>query len=234
MVYACSAVYATMKITDYLDQQARTLDESSQRIKDFRVFDFNHIPEEPLMREEAKLVIDAYLRYLKTGIANHLFVFGSAPEILAILGDRARIGLHQANEEELAHIAAMTVRTTNSDVRVAIKTLYYVALEEAGNVEEVFSRARRDILKDVLADLNDRNLLILKAAREAPEPFVKEVYVRYRRISRDEGEEPFSYVYFYSSLSYLQSIGLILLLSTKVDRPGCPRLSPARRIANPQ
>ncbi len=77
MVYACSAVYATMKITDYLDQQTRTLDESSRRIRDFRVFDFNHIPEEPLMREEAKLVIDAYLRYLKTGIANHLFVFGS-------------------------------------------------------------------------------------------------------------------------------------------------------------
>lgn len=349
MVYACSAVYATMKITDYLDQQARTLDESSQRIKDFRVFDFNHIPEEPLMREEAKLVIDAYLRYLKTGIANHLFVFGSrgsgktlmikyiqrllakrggvdilyvncrqhntsfkilahllgvrprgcsldelwhrfsdihrrrliivldevdllsdkdrnkdllyllarsphnymavllsnhprflnrldesirsslqpeqahfrnycAQEILEILHDRAKVGLHEVPEAELAQIAAMTVRTTNSDVRVAIKTLYYIALEEAGNVEEVFSRARRDILKDVLVDLNIRNLLILRAAREAPEPFVKEVYARYRRISRDEREEPFSYVYFYSSLSYLQSIGLILLLSTKVGR----------------
>lgn len=349
MVYACSAVYATMKITDYLDKQARTLDESSQRIKDFRVFDFNHIPDEPLMREEAKPVIDAHLRYLKTGIANHLFIFGSrgsgktlmikyiqrllakrgavdilyvncrqhntsfkilahllgvrprgcsldelwhrfsdlhrrrlilvldevdllsdkdrhkdllyllarsphnymavllsnhprflqrldesirsslqpgqvhfrnysAQEILAILHDRAQVGLHEVPEAELAQIAAMTVRSTNSDVRVAIKTLYYVALEEAGDVEEVFSRARRDILKDVLVDLNTQSLLILRATRTAPEPFVKEVYGRYRRICREELEEPYSYVYFYSSLSYLQSIGLILLLSTKVDR----------------
>ena len=141
-----------------------------------------------------------------------------AQEILAILRDRARRGLHRFQEVTLAQIAALTTRTTNSDVRVAIKTLYYVALEEAANVEEIFNRARRDLLKDVLADLNERNLLILRAAGEAREPFVKEVYSRYCRISREENEEPFSYVYFYSSLSYLQSIGLILLLSTKVGR----------------
>jgi cell division control protein 6 len=349
MVYACSGVYATMKITDYLSRQARALDDTSRRIKDFRIFDFNHIPDEPFMREEAKPIIDAYLRYLKTGIANHLFIFGSrgsgktlmikyiqrllakrehadvlyvncrqhntsfkilahllgvrprgcsldelwhrfsdaysrrlilvldevdllsdkdrhkdilyllarspknymavllsnhpkflnkldesirsslqpemvhfrnydAQEILAILRDRARLGLRQFQEEKLARIAALTTRTTNSDVRVAIKTLYYVALEQVPNVEEIFDRARRDILKDVLADLNDRNLLILQAASEAREPFVKEVYARYCRISQAASEEPFSYVYFYSSLSYLQSIGLILLLSTKVGR----------------
>ena len=31
-------------------------------------------------------------------------------------------------------------------------------------------------------------------------------------------EDPFSYVYFYANMSYLQSIGLIVLLSTKVGR----------------
>ena len=72
-----STVYAKMKITDYVDQQARALERSSQRIRDFRVFDFNYIPQEPLMREEVKPVIDACLRYLKTGIANHLFIVGS-------------------------------------------------------------------------------------------------------------------------------------------------------------
>jgi len=338
-----------MKITDYLNEQARTLDESSRRIKDFRVFDFNHIPDEPLMREEAKPIIDACLRYLKTRIPNHLFIFGSrgsgktlmlkyiqrllarqrgadmlyvncrqhntsfkilahllgvrprgcsldefwhrfsdvhrqnlilvldevdllsdkdrhkdilyllarsprnymavllsnhprflsvldesirsslqpesvhfrnynGQEILNILHDRARQGLHRYREDDLPKIAALTVRTTNSDVRVAIKTLYHVATVETDDVQPVFDRARRDLVKDVLFDLHDRNILILKAAREAREPFVKEVYVRYRRISREAGEEPFSYVYFYSSLSYLQSIGLILLLSTKVGR----------------
>ena len=39
-------------------------------------------------------------------------------------------------------------------------------------------------------------------------------------------EEPFSYVYFYSNLSYLQSIGLILLLSTKVGRTYTNRIQP--------
>lgn len=338
-----------MKITDYLTQQARVLEQTSQHIKDFHVFDFNYIPEQPLMREEAKPIIDACLRYSKTGIANHLFVFGSrgsgktlmirylqrllvqqtglktlyvncrqhntsfkilanllgvrprgcsldelwlrfsqahrgrlilvldevdllsdkdrnkdllyllarapnsymtvllsnhprflskldesirsslqpemihfrnydANEIREILEERARLGLHKISESTLAQIAALTTRMTNSDVRVAIKTLYYFALQQAENVEELFNRARLDLVKDVLADLNDRNLMILRAAEETPEPFVKAVYDRYRQLSASEGEEPFSYVYFYGSLSYLQSIGLIVLLSTKVGR----------------
>ena len=80
------------------------------------------------------------------------------------------------------------------------------------------SKPRRDILLDVVADLNDRNILILKAALTTPEPQVKLVYDRYRHLSLQMSEEPFSYVYFYSNLSYLQSIGLILLVSTKVGR----------------
>jgi len=82
----------------------------------------------------------------------------------------------------------------------------------------VFDRARRDQVVDILTDLNDRNLFILPAVAESREPFAKAVYHRYRRIARQHQEEPFSYVHFYSSLSYLQSIGLILLLSTKVGR----------------
>ncbi len=66
-----------MKITDYLDRQARLLKTSSAQIRDYQVFDFNWIPDEPLMREEAKPIIDGCLRYLRTGIANHLFIFGS-------------------------------------------------------------------------------------------------------------------------------------------------------------
>ena len=338
-----------MKITDYLARQSRTLDETSRRITNYSVFDFNYIPDEPLMREEVKPVVDACLRYLKTGIANHLFLFGSrgsgktlmikyiqrlltkrenvdvlyvncrphntsfkvlahllgvrprgcsldelwarftelygrrlilvldevdllsdkdrhkdilyllarsannymtillsnhpkflnrldesirsslqpelvhfrnydAHEVLEILRDRARLGLRHASQAMLAQIAALTARTTNSDVRVALKTLYYAALEQNENVQQVFDRARRDLLRDVLADLNDQNLLILKAAAETPEPFVKEIYTCYRRLSHEESEQPFSYVYFYTSLSYLQSVGLILLLSTKVGR----------------
>ena len=52
-----------------------------------------------------------------------------ADQIRAILGDRAKRGLHRVPEGLIGAIAALTVRTTNSDVRVAIKTLYYASLE---------------------------------------------------------------------------------------------------------
>ncbi|GAI75402.1 unnamed protein product, partial [marine sediment metagenome] len=41
---------------------------------------------------------------------------------------------------------------------------------------------------------------------------------RYCRLSQDHQEKPFSYVYFCSSLSYLQSAGLVALIATKVGR----------------
>jgi Cdc6-like AAA superfamily ATPase len=71
---------------------------------------------------------------------------------------------------------------------------------------------------DVVKDLNDKNLLILKAAQSQMSGYVKEIYHVYKKISLQYNEDPFSYMHFYSNLSYLQSLGLILLISTKVDR----------------
>ena len=71
---------------------------------------------------------------------------------------------------------------------------------------------------DVVKDLNDKNLLIIKAALSRQDGFVKDIYQAYKKISAQYNEEPFSYVHFYSNLSYLQSLGLILLISTKVNR----------------
>jgi cell division control protein 6 len=345
-----------MEIQEYLALKERRLEKSICRIRDFRVFDFNYIPEKPLMRTEVSRIVDGLLRYQKTGIANHLLVFGSrgsgktlsvkylqqvfrgrglhvlyancrsqntsfkilagllgvrprgtsleelwhrftaqypgkmvlvldevdllsekdrnkdilyllsrsqenymaillsnnpkflglldesirstlqpevvhfrnysAPEIRKILEERARLGLARVDPEVLNKTAALAARNTNSDVRVAIKTLYYVALEPEKSVEEHFERARRDILADVINDLNDKNLLILKAAMEDPGKHVKPVYERYRRLSAEAKEEPFSYVYFYSNLSYMQSLGLILLVSTKVNRTYTNRIHP--------
>ncbi len=45
-----------MTIADYFNHQARLLEQSSRHILDFRVFDFNYIPEQPLMRDEVKPV----------------------------------------------------------------------------------------------------------------------------------------------------------------------------------
>jgi len=338
-----------MEIQEYVAEKEKRLARSSQRIRNFEVFDFNYIPEKPLMRDEVKPIVDALLRYEKTGIANHLLLVGSrgsgktllvkylmkvlalkhdlgfeyancrthntsfkilasllgvrprglaleelwerfkaghggktvlvldevdllsekdtrkdilylvsrsqenymavllsnnpkflglldesvrstlqpevvhfrnysAPQIERILRERAVLGLRRVPKVLLRKIAALTARNTNSDVRVGIKTLYYSALEPQAGLSENFERARRDILIELIRDLNDRNLLILKSAQDVGESHVKAVYERYRQLSARFQEEPFSYVHFYSNLSYLQSLGLILLVSTKVGR----------------
>ena len=142
----------------------------------------------------------------------------NALEIERILTDRAQEGLAFLPRRILKEIAALTVKNTNSDVRVAIKTLYRWALEPEVSLREHFEKARRDILIDVIKDLNDKNLLILEAALSQSEGYVKEVYDIYHKISAQVNEEPYSYVHFYSNLSYLQSLGLILLISTKLGR----------------
>jgi len=338
-----------MDIEHYLSARQKRLDKSNDRIQDFKVFDFNYIPEKPLMREEVKPIIDALLRYQQTGIANNVLILGSrgsgksvlakylmkvlsqqgqldfaysncrqhntsfkilasllgvrprgcsldelwqrfadsrqgkivfvldevdlmsdkdkhkeilylisrsannymtillsnnpkfltpldesikstlqpeivhfrsynAFEIEKILIERAKTGLKFLPKRIIKQIAAMTVKNTNSDVRVAIKTLYLWALEPGVPLKDHFEKARRDIMFDVIKDLNDKNLLILKAALSQQDGYVKGVYETYRRTSAQFNEEPFSYVHFYSNLSYLQSLGLILLISTKVNR----------------
>jgi cell division control protein 6 len=344
-----------MDIGEYLLQRRASLDRSTDRICNFEVFDFNYVPQKPLMREEVKPVIDALLRYQQTGIANNILILGSrgsgksvltkylmqllaedgklafsyvncrqhntsfkilasclgvrprgcsldelwqkfenshpgrmvfvldevdlisekdkhkdilylisrspnnymaillsnnpkflspldesikstlqpeivhfrnydATEIEQILVDRAEIGLRTIPEEIPSQIAAMTAKNTNSDVRVAIKTLYLSALEPQTSLSKHFEKARRDIVFDVIRDLNDRNLLVLKAVLDRSEGFAKDIYQSYRRISATVHEEPFSYMHFYSNLSYLQSLGLVVLISTKVQRTYANRI----------
>jgi len=338
-----------MDIEQYLAKKQHSLARSRKRIRNYRVFDFNYIPSNPLMRQEARPVIDALLRYQQSGIANHTLILGSrgsgksvlarylmrvlgsqgplqfayvncrqhntsfkilaellglrargysldelwylftqrfigkvvfildeidlisdkdkhkdilylisrcqqnymaillsnnpkflnaldestrsslqpeiihfrsykADEVEEILQERAQMGLRDCPDTMLREIAALTVKDTNSDVRVAIKTLYRWALEPQVPLLESFQSARRDILVDVIQDLNDKNLLILKAALMESDGYVKALYQYYCKLSRQTKEEPFSYVHFYGNLSYLQSLGLILLISTKVNR----------------
>ena len=347
-----------MDLREYIQQKSKKLETGSLYIRDYRVFDFNYIPQKPLMRDEIRPIADAILRYMTTGIPNHLLIIGSrgcgktvlvksliqtlskepsspkflyvncrhhntsfkiladllqvrprgysldelwsqfqsrhpgplvlvldevdlisekdrnkdllyllsrsennymslmlsnnprfhtlldssvkstlqpevvhfknydAEQVFSILQHRARLGLREVRDDQLRHIAALTVRNTNSDVRVGIKTLYFCALESESGVEGNFQRARRDIARDILADLNDKNLIILQATQQCESPQVKPVYGLYRRLSHQYRETPFSYVYFYSNLSYLQSLGLILLISTKIGRSYTNRIQP--------
>ena len=141
-----------------------------------------------------------------------------AEQVFQILLARAQQGLRRFQEDQLRRIAALTTRNTNSDVRVAIKGLFYVATEPRVTAEQAFDRAGKDVVVDLVRDLNDKSLLILESARRTRSGFVKEIYQCYLRLSEAHGEVPFSYMHFYNNLSYLQSCGLILLVSTKVAR----------------
>ncbi len=141
-----------------------------------------------------------------------------AAQVAEILHQRARAGLRTWQEADVSKIAALVVQRTNSDVRVAIKTLFYAVTGEGREIGESFDHAQRDIYVDLISDLNARNLLILRAIQTTRERFVKKIFRTYEQLSRGIGESSYSYVYFLNNLSYMQSLGLVLLVQTKVNR----------------
>lgn len=338
-----------MNITTYLQRQKKHLGEEIRQVKDFSVFDFDYIPDQPLMRDEARLLIDDMIRFEISGIPTHYAVIGSrgsgktltlkylqriipqqttlrmlyancrehntsfkilahllgvqargaslaelfkdfssrcdgktvvvldevdlmrskdrrreilyllsrserpfmalmltnsphvlkeidpatrsslqpvplhfknynAEQIGQILQDRARRGLIQWDEGRLAEIAALATRHTNADTRVALKTLFYTVTKTHDTLTECFERARRDVVIDLITDLSDATLMILWGVATARDDFAKSIFDRYGRYCQAQGERPFSYMHFYSNLSYLQSVGLVALVSTKVGR----------------
>ena len=115
-------------------------------------------------------------------------------------------------------IAAMTTQLANSDARVAIKTLQYSVMSPWEELASSFERARRDVVFDLITDLSDATLLVLWAVSTDPQGLAKDVYRRYCGLSADFQVKPYSYMYYYTSLSYLQSAGVVLLAVTKVER----------------
>ena len=149
-----------------------------------------------------------------------------AQQLQDILRDRAKAGLHEFQEGRLAQIAALTTKRTNSDARVAIKTLYYTATEADKDMEACFEKAREDIIAEMINNLADPVLMILWAIVTSKSEFAKEVYKSYSKQSVAQNEKPFSYVHFYSHLSYLQSMGLVALVATKVGITYAKRVVP--------
>ena len=141
-----------------------------------------------------------------------------ADHLIQILLDRAKKGLYEWDEGHISQISALTTKRTNSDARVAIKTLFYRVMAPENSIEQCFEDARRDLILDMINDLMDSNLMIVWAVATSKSEFAKDIYKRYCKYSHDHGVKPFSYVYFYANLSYLQSVGLLALVATKVER----------------
>jgi len=345
-----------MEIEEYINSKRLSFSEQLKSILDYAVFDFNYVPAKPFVREEAKQIVKALIRYEKTGIPTNLVIFGSrgcgktltlkylskimkkdstlnilyanvrynstsfkilafflklnprgssmselyakfrqkhakqtaivldevhlwapkekqrellyflsrdnrnymiimlandprflgdidqsvrstlqpelihfqnynAVEITSILNERAQKGLSKPSNSINSQIAAFTVKEANSDVRVGLKALFYWATHGRKNVAKCFENARKDIYVDLVADLSDTNLLILKAATMISDKFAKKIFTAYCDIAQRAHENPCSYVHFYNQLSYLQSLGLIMMLSTKVNRTYANRIT---------
>lgn len=148
----------------------------------------------------------------------------NAQQIHEILRERARRGLHRWKEADLAEIAALTTKLSNADARLAIKTLHYSVTGRGRDLRACFERARRDLVVDLISDLSDGTLLILRAAATSESDFARSIYQRYCALSQQRHEKPFSYVHFHSNLSYLQSAGLVALVSTKQERTFATRV----------
>jgi Cdc6-like AAA superfamily ATPase len=94
-----------MDIEQYLAEQQRRLNNSKDHVRRFEVFDFNYIPEKPLMREEVKPAINALIRYRQTGIANNVLILGArgsgksvlAKYLMNALSERGHIDFAYAN-----------------------------------------------------------------------------------------------------------------------------------------
>ena len=345
-----------MDIKSYLLEKREHINSQSSKISDYTIFDFNYVPQNPLIREETKQIIDAFLKYEKTNIPVNQVIFGSrgsgktlmikylqqifseesslnilyanvryystsfkilahllnvssrglslselynrfrekynsktiiildevhlwapkerqrellyflsrdnrnymilmlsndprflneidqsvkstlqpelihfrnydADEIEKILNERTKTGLKTIEDGINSKISAYTVREANSDVRVALKSLFYWATKGEEKIEQCFENARRDIYVDLIGDLSDTNLLILKAACQIVDKFAKKVHMSYVDLARSNREQACSYVHFYNQLSYLQSLGLIMMLSTKVNKTYANRIT---------
>ena len=66
-----------MDIESYLTKRMASLDGETSLVRDFRVFDFAWVPDKPLVRDEARPIIDALLTYGRTGVPQDLVVLGS-------------------------------------------------------------------------------------------------------------------------------------------------------------
>jgi Cdc6-like AAA superfamily ATPase len=146
-----------MDIQEYLNNKRARLEKSSERIKDFSVFDFNYIPPNPLMREEAKLVIDAILRFQRTGIANNLLILGARGSGKSVMAKYLMSILKQDQELNFLYVNS---RQHNTSYKIIANLLGISA--RGSSMDELWGRfsqtyrARTIVVLDEVDLISDR------------------------------------------------------------------------------
>jgi len=174
-----------MDIASYLENKRDHFGQTSSKVKDFSVFDYNYIPEKPVERAEVKEIVKQMVRFEMTGIPAHMSIVGSRGSGKTLM---------------LKYLQHMVSRKTELDV-------LYVNCRHHNTSFKIFAHLLGQPKTGgcSLDDLYQRFL-------------AKEIYDRYCRFSRDQQIKPFSYMYFYTNLGYLQSVGLVALVAAKIDR----------------
>ncbi len=121
----CEVYTSKMEMMDFLKREQERHAKLRDIVKDFSVFDFGHISDEPFMREESKYLIKELTRFQISGIPTHLTVVGTKGSgktltlryLEGLLNEDGRLKVDYANCREhntafkiLAHLLGVQAR----------------------------------------------------------------------------------------------------------------------------
>lgn len=145
----------------------------------------------------------------------------SKSQLYKILRSRIEAGLHDKTIERdlLESISGKVSKEYNGDCRIALKVLFYAAqlAEEKGRdkieelyINKAFPKANKDIEKNKLARLSNRDFLVLFSVKEASDKTMESIYNEFLSIIKDNVDvKEIGKTMFYYILEYLENQGLI-------------------------
>jgi cell division control protein 6 len=158
---------------------------------------------------------------VRSSLQPHVLFFReyTQEELYEILKLRAEDGLTEWDDTALRLLSALVTKDYRGDARVAIRALYYTAKWGKGwgsdVVENAVKEAVKDIERDTVNRLSVRDLITLLSVVEA-----EDTASAYSKASEMLSKIGFSNSKptFFRTLSYLQSLGLIVLVKKKVNK----------------
>jgi cell division control protein 6 len=144
----------------------------------------------------------------------------NADDLYQILRMRAEDGLREWNEGVLRLISAITARDYRGDARVAIRSLFRVAIIDAWRDEErvksAISEASREVEEMCLRELRDQDLIALYAVSRVKE--TNKAYLVFNEYMEKIEGRTLTKPVFFKTLNYLQNLGLITEIRKRVGR----------------
>lgn len=162
-------------VKSYLKNKTDALNDAASPVSDFSVFDFNYIPEQPLMREEAKLLIDSILFYTRSRIPKNLAVIGSRGSGKTLL---VRYLAKEIQKETRARMLYCNMRNHNTSYKAVAHLLGKNA--PGGSLSELFAEFETRhaqptvvVLDEIdLMSPKDRNKEILYLLSRSPHSYM--------------------------------------------------------------